>query len=276
MRKLRLSRFIFVTILVGLALVSSLIFFLSRNREERYKLSSPVNSVVYSVSEFFSYPVVATKSFLTDLFQIDDLRAENSELKEQLTSLDNVEQRLNDLKEENRLLRHSLDFKASYPDLKVLTARVLSRSTVSWLDTIMIDLGTADDVSEGMLVVSEGKLIGKVNQSFASSSSVDLLTNTGISINIPVKILVESNEFFGIITGYDIEKKAFLVTKLNAKGTILSGSQVLTSGLDGKSPSNISVGRVSEVKTSDGLNQIVYVTSDLNFSKLSLVNVVGE
>ena len=58
---------------------------------------------------------------------------------------------------------------------------------------------------------------------------------------------------------------------------IEEGDSVVTSGLDGDTVANISVGTVSSVKnSSESLERVVYVTSTADFSDISYVTIVGD
>ena len=126
-----------------------------------------------------------------------------------------------------------------------------------------------------MLVLSGGGLIGKVSNVDSTTSSITLLSN-GSDFNIPIKITTSSAEVYGLLESYDLDKKCFVITNLNSSVDIEEGDSVVTSGLDGDTVANISVGAVSSVKnSSESLERVVYVTPTADFSDISYVTIVG-
>lgn len=275
MRKFRFSRFVLMSVVI-VTCVASLIFFLLRDVGARRNISHGLSKISMSMSSLVSYPLSTTKAFFSDLSSVDELRKENSGLQEKLTLLESYDEKMKSLIAENESLKASLDVKNSFEGRKVLTGQVIGRSTVAWLDWISLDVGEKQGVSSNMLVLSNGHLIGLVSETSSSFSTVNLLTNTGDLAEIPVKILAKSGDVYGILSGFDVQKNAYLVTKLNKKLDISKDSQVLTSGLDGKTVANVKLGKVLEVVSEDELNRTVYVTPGADFDHLSYVTLLGE
>ena len=127
-----------------------------------------------------------------------------------------------------------------------------------------------------MLALSGGGLIGTVSDVDSTTSSITLLSN-GSDFNIPIKITTSSAEVYGLLESYDSDKKCFVITNLNSSVDIEEGDSVVTSGLDGDTVANISVGAVSSVKnSSESLERVVYVTPTADFSDISYVTIVGD
>lgn len=269
-------RIFLIVFFIGVILFTSLIFFLSNDKNKRYQFQTPVLRLVQPISETLTYPFVSALSFFSDFYQVESLRNENTVLKEQLLSLELAKSEIESLREENKSLRDGLKIKKEHLSKQVLTSRVLTRSTVSWLESFTIDLGEQDGVSENMLVVSDGALVGIVSHLFKGSSRVSLLSNTGFSFNIPIKLVSDNKDYFGILTEFDFEKQMFKVINLNTKEPLSLGSKVLTSGLDGNSASNILVGEMVELENKDSMTDIVYVRPAADFSDIDFVNLVGE
>ncbi|MFC5631458.1 MULTISPECIES: rod shape-determining protein MreC [Streptococcus] len=275
MRKLGFSRFLLICV-VTVTCVASLIFFLLKEVRIRQSISQYISNISLTVSSAMSYPLSSAKNFLSDFNSVDELRKENSKLNEKLSILEPNEKKLKDLISENESLRASLDIKNSFASQTVLTGKVINRSTLAWLDWISLDVGHEDGVFENMLVLSNGYLIGKITQVTSKFSTVDLLTNTGKSIEIPIKISTSTGDIYGILTGFDVHKNSYLITKLNKKLDITKGNPVFTSGLDGQTVANVKVGEVVEIISEDELNRTVYVSPGANFDDLAYVTLIGE
>lgn len=274
MRKFRFSRFVLISV-VTLIFVTSLIFFLFRSNQIRQNVSNTFSDVSLTISGFFSTPISATKTFISDLSSIGEIRNENINLKEENRLLSKNEETVSALKAENDSLKVALQIKESFQNDKFLSGKVLSRSTNSWLEWVTLNVGSKDGVSDGMFVLSDGYLVGTISEVSDSFSVVNLLSNTGDSINIPIKIQVGSDFVFGILSGYDLEREALVVSKLNKRIDIPVGSLLKTSGLDGRSVSDVSIGAVTDVVSHDELNKTVYVKPGTSLDSLSYVSLVG-
>lgn len=275
MRKLRFSRFLLISV-VTVTFVASLIFFLLRDVKIRKSFSQNLSNVSVTLSSLISYPVSTVKNFIFDFKSLDEVREENSKLKERLLSLEPHEEKLKDLTAENESLKASLGVKNIYENQEVLTGKVISRSTIAWLDWVSLDIGKKQDVSENMLVLSNGYLVGTISQVTSYFSTVNLLTNTDNVSEIPVKISTNSGDVYGILSGFDLDKNTFIVTKLNKKLDVSKDATVFTSGLDGKSAANVKVGKVLDIVSEDELNRTVYVSPGADFDHLTYVTLLGE
>ena len=157
-----------------------------------------------------------------------------------------------------------------------LIGKTIVRSPVSWNETLTVNVGNDKGVKENMLALSGGGAIGIVSEVDSSTSSISLLSS-GSQFNIPVKISTNSGDVYGLLESYNFEENYFLITDLNSSLTIEKDDSVVTSGLDGKTVSNISVGTVLTVETSsDSLNSKIYVNPTADFANISFVTIVGD
>ena len=76
------------------------------------------------------------------------------------------------------------------------------------------DKGTSDNVTDAMVVVANGGLVGSVSETSSQSSLVSLLTNEENSTKISVRIQTKSGPVYGIITGYDEKNSAYIISQL--------------------------------------------------------------
>ena len=77
------------------------------------------------------------------------------------------------------------------------------------------------------------------------------------------------------MSGYDADKKVFIVEGIADNVEIEPGAIVTTTGLGSIYPSGILVGKVSGVTTDNfDLGKIIEVKSDVNFDNLSYVTIL--
>lgn len=229
-----------------------------------------LDEVVSKPTQFLS----KQKDYLNDLVAA---YKENQELKSTLASLENSISEMESLKNENESLRQNLEIKEAYADKQMISALVSVRSPNSWNQELVIDIGKDAGLTENMLVVANGALVGTIDSLDAYSTTVKLLTNSDDFSNIPVKISLEMTDVYGILSGYDTDSHSLIINQLNSDVEIPVGSSVVTSDLAGGTPSNIPVGKVASIKSSSSnLNRELYIMPTANFSNIYAVMVVGQ
>ncbi|MBJ8350322.1 rod shape-determining protein MreC [Streptococcus zalophi] len=275
MKKFRLSKLIIIFIAFFL-LSGSLIFLISKNKSLRKNISFFVDDGVTIVKEMVDVPIYFVNKTFSNISELFNTYRENDNLREQILEFETKDREYQMLLEENRELRSELEIKESFSGLNVLTGRVILRSPVAWLDNVTIDIGERDGVLDHMFLVSEGGLAGKVEKVNTSTTDITLITNLSSTDGIPVKIKTNKDDVYGILTDYNEKDNLLVISQLNTRGVISSGDEVFTSGLDGQSPSDISVGKVKIIDDKEALNIKIYVVPTVDFSHLSYVSLIGE
>ena len=89
-------------------------------------------------------------SFFTD---INNLQAENEELKKKNSELEQDLRKLETIKTENDSLKEYMNLTEKYADYKTIPAYVINRDISNYSKTIVINLGSKDGIQEGMTVI---------------------------------------------------------------------------------------------------------------------------
>ncbi|SFG30585.1 rod shape-determining protein MreC [Streptococcus equinus] len=275
MKKLRISRFVFFAVVI-LLLLSFSLSLLFRNLGVISVVSSPIRSVVARVDSVVSAPFRSLGSLNEDIHDLFSTYSENKKLKKKVAELENQSEEIASLKTENEQLNNTINASSSIATQFSATGKVIVRSPVSWYESLTVKIGKDKNVAKKMLALSNGGLIGVVDDVDSSTSNIALLAN-GSDFSIPVKISTASGDLYGILELFDSEKKCFVVSNLNSSTDVVEGDSVVTSGLDGDTVANVSVGSVSSVKnSSENLERVVYVKPTADFSDISYVTVVGD
>ena len=275
MKKLRISRFVFFAVVI-LLLLSFSLSLLFRNLGVISVVSSPIRSVVARVDSVVSAPFRSLGSLNEDIHDLFSTYSENKKLKKKVAELENQSEEITSLKIENEQLNNTINASSSISTQFSATGKVIVRSPVSWYEALTVKIGKDKNVAKKMLALSNGGLIGVVDDVDSSTSNIALLAN-GSDFSIPVKISTASGDLYGILESFDSEKKCFVVSNLNSSTDVVEGDSVVTSGLDGDTVANVSVGSVSSVKnSSENLERVVYVKPTADFSDISYVTVVGD
>ncbi|MDG3133039.1 rod shape-determining protein MreC [Streptococcus suis] len=271
----KLSKLI-VAISIFLLISFSLLFVTFSKGIQFTGVTHVVNSIVTPIQSVLSIPtrfLSEKKVVISDLIHTYE---ENKELKSSIIDLEDKVIEHDTLKKENESLRNSLSIMSTFPEKNFIPGFVLVRNPNSWYESIMIDIGKNDGVVQNALVLANGGLIGTVDALDEDSSMVKLFTNADDFTKLPVKIFSESNDIYGILTGYDSETNSFIINQLNSTNEIAIGSNVVTSDLAGTTPSNIQIGKVMSVQSdSNNLNRQLRVEPAANFSNIYSILVVG-
>lgn len=154
-------------------------------------------------------------------------------------------------------------------------ASIISRSPIYYFDTITIDKGKSDGIDKDMLVITEKGLVGKIKYVTNFSSVIELVTSKTDSFKVSVSVISGENKYNGIITGYDEEEEAIVVTSIRNQSQIDIGSRVITNGLGNLYPKEIEVGQVLKIEMDNvGVSKILYIKSDVDFNNLKYVSVI--
>lgn len=272
----KLSKLIVATS-IFLVLSFSLLFLTFTKGVQIPVLNYAVNAIMSPLSNLLAKPtqfLSEEKDVLANLIGAYD---ENKELKATISELESQVAEKETLEKENESLRQNLELADSYQDKTVIPSFVTVRTPTSWNNQLIIDVGAEDGLSQSMLVVANGGLVGIVSTVNTDSAVVTLLSNADGFTKIPIRISTESGDVYGILTGYDTDSNTFIINQLNSTDEIPVGSNVVTSDLAGATPSNIQIGKVVSVSSSStNLNRELYVEPTASFSNLYAVLVVGN
>ncbi|HEX4379538.1 MAG TPA: rod shape-determining protein MreC [Candidatus Acidoferrum sp.] len=171
------------------------------------------------------------------------LGRENAELKLQLNELQNKAD------EADRLAK-LLDFKQNHKSVPMLAARVIAASADSATQTLYLDRGEHDGVRRNMGVITPDGVVGKISETYPSTSQVLLLTDRDSGVGA---MLVESH----IQSPVGGAGEPLLAMKYVANDdTVSIGEHVVTSGMDRIFPRDLPVGTVSQIKDGNPFKQI--------------------
>lgn len=203
-----------------------------------------------------------------------DLLAENEALRQEVAELRaNAQQAQQDI-DENILLRQLLGLRERRRDLEFESAKVLERSTSNWTRTLTLNKGTLHGVAVNNVVVSsEGYMIGVVTEAGANWCTVQTIIDTDMELGA---LLFRTGDV--VIAEGDftlMQENRLKVTYLPADTALLVGDYIMTSGLGGYYPSNITIGTVESVQTGDnGVAQYAVLAPLVDFNALTEVFVI--
>ncbi|MGT2912115.1 rod shape-determining protein MreC [Streptococcus cameli] len=277
MKRYKFSRLI-ISFAVLLVLSFSLLFLSSNSSLVNFSgVSSLLKESTSFLNPLFAKPVSFLSSKKDSIAELLVAFDENKQLKKTITQLESVISENDSLKSENASLRNDLSLKELYSEKQFIPALVFSRTPNAWDQEVILDIGSTNLIVPNMLVVSNGGLIGLVDSVTAHTTTVKLLTNSNNFTKLAVKLSIEDETIYGILSGYDNDSHSLIVTQLNSEKKIPDGTLIVTSDLAGDIPSNIPIGKVVSIRTnSSSLNRELFIEPLADFSNIYSVTVVGE
>jgi len=279
LKKFNLSKLIIITLIIIIAAMSAIVISAKNFKSDREP--SAMTQVINDGTSFVDRVLAAPIRFVQDKTnQLTDLMQtykQNESLKTQVAKSKDDASKLNGLESENTELKKALKLQETLTDYQTVAANVITRNPTSWNDTLVIDSGSKDGLKTGMIVMANGGVIGRVTQVNKESSKVALLSSSkGIENKIPIRLGNGEESSYGLLTGYDSQQNAYIITQLTTQDKFDKDTQVYTSGLGGgDSPRDLLVGTViGEKDDKQGLNRQIYVKPASNLYDIRFVFVV--
>lgn len=177
---------------------------------------------------------------------------------EKETKTSQLEAKIKALTEENASLKQKLT-NSSLFDQSITSdniARVIFRDPAFWASSVLINKGMKDEnslIEKNSPILSNGYLIGVVEDVFDTFSKVRLITDKNLQFSIkkkqdnPSLDLLEVGTLCGI-SSIDNRYRFKHVEGVFFSPTLKEGDELVTSGLDGIFPEGIPVAKVTHIK----------------------------
>ncbi len=226
-------------------------------------VTTPILKVTSVASEY----VLGTGKFLGGIGKISD---ENRLLKAQVAALELQDVTLEEFKLENQQLRDQLGLQQKQ-NFKLKTARVIGSEPVGNLKVLTINAGMQQGIAVKMpVVVSQGLLVGYVQEVYDTSARVMLLLDT--SVEMPARI--QQSRADGIVKGQPLGQ-GLSMSLIPQDATVERGNTVITSGLGSTMPPGLLIGYVQAVnKDTNQIFQTADILPAVDFGRLETVMVI--
>ncbi len=189
----------------------------------------------------------AVSGLARDVTQLWSLSRQNTALRAEVARLQQVVLRDAELQAENVTLRQMLRLQTSAESrfhTQGLAAEVIARDPSTWFQSLVLDKGSADGVSVGMIAITPSGLVGRVVQPVAlHSANLMLVTNPEFGVGTMVSRTGAEGAAVGRLGSADL-----VMTFFSPNAQVRVGDQVVTSGIGGEFPRGIPVGIVVTVQ----------------------------
>lgn len=262
-----------IILLGSIIILVALIGFSIRDRGNITWPEKFVKDVTGFGQNIISKPVNAVEEFFNNVGRLRNTYEENEKLRTHLDKLAQLESDVTRLEKDNVELRKLLEKEESLADYEPVHATVIARNPDRWYDLITIDQGESNGIEPDMAVMTASGLVGKVKNTSKFTSTVQLLSANDAQNR--VSALIQSDKLnYGLIEGYDEEKRMLKMTKIPSDAKVEKGQSVTTSGLGGVFPKGLVIGKVMDLVPDEfGLTQTALVEPAASFYDLEHVMV---
>ena len=207
---------------------------------------------------------------------MDDLRAENEDLKEQVSDLEDELSLLREQEYELERLQDLYDIDSMYKNYETTGANVIAKATSSWFNTFTIDKGSNQGLEVGMNVLADGGLCGIVTEVTPNFATVSSIIDDSVNVSGQVLSTGDNCIVSGSLSLMSSED-CIRLSNLNDKSDVVTvGDQIVVSNISDKFMPGIIIGYVSELSYDD--NNIVKsgkLTPAVDFRHLNQVLVIN-
>ncbi len=259
--------------LLSLLIALALVFVLSMSSAEGGNaLTSVVNGGNSGVAGFLSSVGGNISDGARGLFahkdlqrQVDELKAQNDELRQQLAEVKLEAGQLAQLQE----LSGILNYDYTEAEFNVVSADITLRDNSSWTDVFTIDRGSETGIREGCVVIDGVGLVGRVCEVGKGWAKVKPIINENNNISF---YIARDNAQLGVVSGG--KKGTFKGYMLEGESTVAESDILITSGM-GLYPAGIEIGSVTSVSYNDDkLMKEITVEPIVDFKSLRKVAVI--
>jgi rod shape-determining protein MreC len=198
---------------------------------------------------------------------LQDVRAENARLKDEIASLQIDLQQERTLAQQSKALQDLLDLKSAV-QLSTTAAAVIAGGASPEFRSMTIDKGTDDGLASDMAVLAPAGVVGRVILPTNRASKVQLL----IDRDAAAGAVVERSRAQGVAVGTGTDR--FRLDHVPGAADIQVGDRVVTSGIEGIYPKGFLIGQIESVDRQGGEFAGVVVRPAVEFAALETVLVV--
>lgn len=207
-------------------------------------------------------------SFFSTIYGIRGLAQENIVMHEKIHTLEQQLADFDQSQRENEALKRELGFIAVAKQT-FIPCSVIAENPLGLTDTLVLNCGSDSGVEDGLGVVSQNYMIGKVNYVAKNSSTVLLITNSKFSADARISKSSDS----GVAKGS--YGSGIILDQLSQNAQTNKGDLVVTAGINDKVPKNILIGEIGDtLSNQNDLFKRTTLLSPVDFSNIQFVFVV--
>ena len=204
-----------------------------------------LGAVAVPLQKLSSAVSAKAEAFVNKYITIDQIMAENEQLKAENDQLRGQIVEYDKLKAENDQLRAAWNIKEENPTYEVVNANVIGRDSLEKYYAFTIDRGEKDGVAVKDCVIGTSGIVGRVIEVGPNYAKVSTILDPSVSVGAIVSRTRDSGLVGGDVT---LARGKQCAMTLLARDTLASrGDTVITTGLGGVFPKNLVIGTVQDI-----------------------------
>ena len=260
----RRTGYLFLAVIVGhVILISTQV----TTRRGVPMLEAAVFGVFSEVQRVANNVTSGVRTSWQNYFALQQVRAENEQLKQQLADLRVRIQQERALAEQSQSLQKLLELKTSAV-LSTTGGNVIAGGASPEFRTITIDKGTRDGLRADMAVIAPAGVVGRIIQPSGRASKVQLL----IDRNAAAGALIERTRAQGVVIGTGADE--LRMDYVPGSADVKAGDMVVTSGIDGIYPKGFVIGQIQSIRRGAGEYSAILIKPAVDFTSLEAVLIV--
>ena len=208
-----------------------------------------------------------------DYQSLEEARAENKQLKEELAALKedigNYQQGQMELQE----LRELFELKGQYSDYETTGARIIQKDAGNWYHSFVIDKGEEDGIAVDMNVIADGGLVGIVTEVGKNYAKVRSIIDDDSNVSA-----MSLNSGDTCIVSGDLQLYAdgnLRISYIDKNDNIWDDDKIVTSNISDKYLPNILIGYAKDIQVdSNNVTKSGYLIPEVDFGHLQTVLVI--
>ena len=205
---------------------------------------------------------------------MQQLRAENEELQEQIDALTTENNYLQEERYEYERLQELYQLDQNYAEYEKTAAHVIGRDSGNWFSTFTIDKGSKDGIEVDMNVLSGSGLAGIVTEVGPTWAKVRSIIDDSTNVSGMVLSTSDTCVIRGDLSLMSSGQIAFDQMENNDHAVVV-GDQIVTSYISDKYLQGILIGSISEVNVDpNNLTRSGYIIPAVDFKNIQEVLVI--
>ncbi len=241
---------------------------------------NPLSSLINAIGTPFRAISTAVTNWTADqydrAFRYDQLVAENDRLRQQVADLQEAARQGEDARREVEQLRDLLGLSNKRPELVFVDATVTQRSSTNWSSDLTLNRGTASGVAVDDCVIDQyGNLVGVITEVGPNWALVTTVLNPKTKLGGRIARTDDNAILEGDFTL--MQQGEIKLSYLPADTKLVSGDQVVTSGLGDLYPAGLTVGTVLSLHTeADGISRYAIVEPAADVERARYVYIITD
>lgn len=270
-------RYIVILILVTITIILGSLLYVFNNNRTLTIIEKTIKDTGLFIQDIIYTPIRWIDDKLEETKERKKINEEYKKLKKKEKEYDALKAKYSELNKELNEMTDLLELNSTMQEGTYVNATTITRNIDYWYHNITIDKGEKNQIQKGNSVINGKGLIGYIETTSNSYSTVKLLTAENLNHKISVKIEVGELLIYGLLTYYNRDKNIFTIEGISENTGIPKGSLVTTTGLGNSFPPGLIIGYVeSTVMDNFELAKTVNVKPAVNFEDISYVTVINK